>query len=161
MKRERGGSLHKRLDRASSSGYGCLNPVNALIVAAQIPLIKPKVRIVQNVGLCLYPTNHSHLQSLSDEISIPSAINPRPQIWHTILAYKFNCVQLFDPNWRISAPKSAFISLKYVIQYSQRVIRQQIWIENARILSSFGRKSNSSIVCNFYVHRRSILDPDF
>ena len=30
-----------------------------------------------------------------------------------------------------------------------------------RILSSFGQKSNASIVCNFYVHCRSILEANF
>ena len=62
---------------------------------------------------------------------------------------------------RISIPKSAFISLKYGIQYLQYLIGQHIWVKNARILSSFGQESNSSIVCNFYVHCLSILDANF
>ena len=70
-------------------------------------------------------------------------------------------MQLFDPNWRISAPKSAFISLKYDIQYSQCVIGQQIWAKNARSLLFLGRKPNTSIVCNFFAYHGGVLTNKF
>ncbi len=76
---------------------------------------KPKVKIVQNVGLCLHPSNYSHIWLLLGEIFVPSAINPRHQIWHTILTMRYRTTDLGEKRQNLVLPRSR-IELQYCMQ---------------------------------------------
>ena len=81
----------------------------------ELPQSKPKVKIVQNVGLCLHPSNYSHLWLLFGEIFVPSAINPRHQIWHTILTMRYRTTDLGEKRQNLVLPRSR-IELQYCMQ---------------------------------------------